>query len=218
MKDIENIKDTKLEDVDDILRSYETLANEYIAARRSELTSGSSLDMYDFLHRLTELEVSVYSRYPQKGLQMTNTDYLRTVFFEDRLEYLDITEETKANDPYLKFVFEQAERIFSYPYKGCEAELAELYSIAADYVKESTTASRGLVHYTPSGKLLARETKIELLINSKIDTCRKYEQLADDVEKLEALQARIQTQTADLKTEAQTINLKPLEGKTQTGN
>ena len=50
--------------------------------------------------------------------------------------------EKAINDLYIKFVFEQAERIYAYPYEGCETELIELYRIAMNYVKDATIGKK----------------------------------------------------------------------------
>ncbi len=222
MTDIEYIKSSHLENCDEILRAYEVLANEYISIRREELNSGEPVDMFAFLSKLTELEIGVYSKNTKKGLTRRDIADLKSILFEERLPYLDLVAGETVNDRYLKFVCEQAERIFAYPYEGCEVELVELYRIAMDYVKESTSEEEGLKHYTPSGKLLARETQIELSINQKIDTCQKYEKLADDIEKMEALleSRKMRQAIAEQKGEnmepQKTNLLKPLEGQSQT--
>lgn len=172
------------------LKAFKTLAKEYAEEKSRTLATGEHMDIKSYLSRLTDLELETYKKNNRKGLKRSNKELLRASFLTERLNYLGVKEELIANDDYLKFVFEQVERIAAYPYEGCEVELAELYRIAQDYVNESME-SGSLVLGSPSARLLERETKLEVLISQRIEVCKRYEQLASDLETLEGAIAEV---------------------------
>lgn len=172
------------------LKAFKTLVMEYAEEKSRTLATGEHMDIKNYLSRLTDLELETYKKNNKKGLKRSNKELLRASFLTERLNYLGVKEELIANDDYLKFVFEQVERIAAYPYEGCEVELAELYRIAQDYVNESME-SGSLVLGSPSARLLERETKLEVLISQRIEVCKRYEQLASDLETLEGAIAEV---------------------------
>lgn len=172
------------------LKDFKTLVMEYVEEKSRTLATGEHMDIKSYLSRLTDLELETYKKNNKKGLKRSNKELLHASFLTERLNYLGVKGELIANDDYLKFVFEQVERIAAYPYEGCEVELAELYRIAQDYVNESME-SGSLVLGSPSARLLERETKLEVLISQRIEVCKRYEQLASDLETLEGAIAEV---------------------------
>lgn len=211
MCDIEYIHSCEGDYIEE-LKAFKTLAIEYAEEKSRTLATGEHMDVKGYLSRLTDLELETYKKNNKKGLKRSNKELLHASFLTERLNYLGVKGELLANDDYLKFVFEQVERIAAYPYEGCEVELAELYRIAQDYVNESME-SGSLVLGSPSARLLERETKLELLIGQRIEVCKRYEQLASDLETLEGAIAEVNRtkETKSLEESGKKLDLNPAQ-------
>lgn len=153
-----------------------------------ESQKDKGVDEREFLRELLLKEQTFFIRNGKGlGLKRENMDLVRASYIAERLKFIGIDESKAPRDQIVALILDQAEKIVSFPYEGCESELTSLYILALNHVERP---SEGESEITDEETIMLIRDRIY----QKMKKCIEYESLVDHIlEKSESVEPQKRT-------------------------